>query len=102
MFRNVSLLLLILAVLAASLALAGPRWLTASSEHQNIVLVLDVSASMQAKLRPGSGAGSTTRMDAAKTIALQLLDGLPHGGRALIMSSARKAMLQSGLGPKNK
>ena len=90
LFRNLSLLLLVLAALVAALALAGPRWLTASSEHQDIVLVLDVSASMQARF------GSSTRLDEAKALALQLIDGLPSDGRALIMTSAGKAVLRSG------
>jgi len=90
LFRNLSLVLLVLAALAASLALAGPRWLTQSNEHQDIVLVLDVSASMQAR------SGLRTRLDEAKSIALELIDGLPQGGRALIMSTAHKAVLRSG------
>jgi Ca-activated chloride channel family protein len=90
LFRNLSLLLLLLAALIASLALAGPRWLTASNEHQDIVLVLDVSASMQAR------SGSSTRLDEAKALALQLIDGLPSDGRAIIMTTAGKAVLRSG------
>jgi len=90
LFRNLSLLLLVLAALAASLALAQPRWLTRSNEHRDIVLVLDVSASMRAR------SGSGTRLDEAKAAAAELIEGLPQGARALIMTSASKAILRSG------
>ena len=90
LLRNLSLLLLLLAALVASLALAGPQWLRPSTEHQDIVLVLDVSASMQAR------SASSTRLAEAKALAVALIDGLPRGGRALIMTSASKAVLRSG------
>lgn len=90
LFRNLSLMLLILAALVASLALAEPRWLTESTEHHDIVIVVDASASMRARAARG------TRLDEARGIALQLIDGLPQGGRALIITSAHKAVLRSG------
>lgn len=90
LFRNLSLLLLLLAALIASLALAEPRWLTASTEHSDIVIVIDNSASMRARAPAG------TRLDEARDVALDLIDDLPQGGRGLIITSARKAILRSG------
>ena len=90
LFRNLSLVLLVLAALIASLALAEPRWLTESTEYHDIVIVVDTSASMRARAPAG------TRLDEARNVALQLVDGLPQGARALVITSARKAVLRSG------
>ena len=90
LFRNLSLLLLILAAFIASLALAEPRWLTAATEYSDIVIVVDTSASMRARTSSG------TRLDEARDIALELIEELPQGARALIISSAHKAVLRSG------
>lgn len=90
LLRNLSLLLLLLAALAAALALGDPRWLTRAADGEDSVLVIDTSASMQA--RDGDG----TRFARAHEQAHALIDALPDGARILIMSSARRAVLHSG------
>jgi hypothetical protein len=90
LLRNLSLLLILLAALAAALALGDPRWLTRAVEGEDTVLVLDASASMQA--REGTG----TRFARAVNEAHALIDALPDGARLLIMSSARRALLRTG------
>ncbi len=91
LLRNLSLLLLLVSAAALGLALAGPQWLTRTSEGADTVLVLDVSASM--KTRSGSG---TTRFDQALAEAAGIVGGLPRGGRMLVMTSGRKALLRTG------
>lgn len=91
LLRDVSLLLLLATALALGLALAGPQWLTHTSERADTVLVLDVSASM--KTRSGIG---ITRFDQALAEAAGIVDGLPREGRMLVMTSGRKARLRSG------
>jgi hypothetical protein len=91
LLRNVSLLLLLASALALGLALAGPQWLTQTSERADTVLVLDVSASM--KTRSGIG---TTRFDQALAEAARIVDGMPREGRMLVMTSGRKAQLRTG------
>ena len=90
LLRNLSLVLILLAALAGALALGDPRWLTQAGEGQDSVLLLDTSASMQA--RDGDG----TRFARALREAHALVDALPEGSRMLIMSSAREARLRSG------
>lgn len=89
LLRDLSLLLLLLFALLVSLGLAGPQWLTRSAERDDTVLVLDVSASMKA--RTGQG----TRFAQAKQQAGDFIDGLPRGGRMLIMTSGRHPLLRS-------
>ena len=91
LLRNLSLLLLLASALVLGLALAGPHWLTRASAGADTVLVLDVSASM--KTRSGIG---KTRFDLALSEALEIVDGLPRGGRMLVMTSGRKAVLRTG------
>jgi len=91
LLRNFSLLLLLASALVLGLALAGPEWLTRTSEGADTVLVLDVSASM--KTRSGIG---TTRFDLALAAAADIVDGLPRAGRMLVMTSGRKALLRTG------
>jgi hypothetical protein len=91
LLRNISLLLLLAIALLLGLALAGPQWLTDTSERADVVLVLDVSASM--KTRSGIG---TTRFDQALAEAGAILDRLPRDGRMLVMTSGHKALLRSG------
>ncbi len=85
LMRDLALLLLLLAALLASLALADPRWLGASRARGDTVVVIDVSASMQAR------DGTSTRLARAREGAARLLDTLPDGARALLVTSAREA-----------
>ena len=86
--KDLSLLLLLLIAAALGLGLADPHWITASEENNDIVLVLDVSASMQAK-----GAGLVTRFRDAQRQAGDIIDKLSANGRALLIASARNAVL---------
>jgi hypothetical protein len=91
LLRNLSLLLLLATALVLGLALAGPQWLTSAADRGDVVLVLDVSASMQTR----SGIGAT-RFDQALAEAATLVDALPRNGRMLVMTSGRRALLRSG------
>jgi hypothetical protein len=91
LLRNLSLLLLLATALVLGVALAGPQWLTPATQESDVVLVLDVSASM--KTRSGIG---VTRFDQALAEAARIVDGLPRNGRMLLMTSGRKAQLRSG------
>ena len=91
LLKNLSLLLLLASAAALGLALAGPQWLTRTSEDADTVLVLDVSASM--KTRSGIG---KTRFDLALAEAFAIVDGLPREGRMLVMTSGRKTLLRTG------
>lgn len=91
LLRDMSLLLLLATALALGVGLAGPQWPTRASEREDIVLVLDVSASM--KTRAGI---RTTRFDQALAEAARIVDGLPREGRMLVMTSGRKAVLRTG------
>ena len=55
-----------------------------------LALVLDVSASMQAR------EGGTTRFDAARRRARALLDGLAAGNQAMLITAADRAHVVSG------
>jgi hypothetical protein len=91
LLRNLSLLLLLAAVLALGLALSGPQWPAGTGAAGDAVLVLDVSASM--KTRSGLGA---TRFDEALAEAGRIVDRMPGDGRMLLMTSGRKAVLRTG------
>ena len=91
LLRDISLLLLLAIALALGLGLAGPQWLTHTSERADTVLVLDVSASM--KTRSGIG---TTRFDQALAEAVDIVEALPREGRMLVMTSGRKTRLRTG------
>lgn len=91
LLRNLSLLLLLASALALGLGAAGPERLAPASEGADIVLVIDVSASMKTR----SGIGST-RFDQALAEAAAIVDGLPREGRMLVMASGRKAVLRTG------
>jgi hypothetical protein len=89
LLRNLNLLLLLLAALLLSVGLAEPRWLTRSAEPDDVVLVLDVSASMKA--RDGRG----TRFELALREAARVVDDLPSGSRVLVMTSGRSPVIRS-------
>jgi hypothetical protein len=76
-FRNLSLLLQLLTVIALILALAKPRFAEGDSA-QPVVLVVDNSASM------GTREGKSTRLKQAKELALGLLEAL--GKRKIVLA----------------
>ena len=94
LLRDLSLLLLLLLALLLAIGLSDPRWSTLTTERRDVVLVLDVSASMKSLTE--SGFGASTRFAAIKTQAKEIIDSLPEDGRALIMTSGRDAELKSG------
>ncbi len=91
LLRNLSLLLLLVSALTLGLALGGPQWLTSAAHEADIVLVLDVSSSMKTRSKLG-----TTRFDQALAESSAIVDRLPRNGRALVMTSGRRAQLRSG------
>ena len=66
--KNLPLLIQILIVIVTSLALAKPTWISTRSKTGNMVLVIDTSASMKARL------GSGTRFDVARTKVFELIE----------------------------
>ena len=89
--RSLSLLLLLATAAAIALGLAGPQRLIEGTNDGDVVIVLDASVSM--KTRSGARA---TRFDDAIAEASALLDRLPSGARALVMTSGRTPVLRSG------
>lgn len=79
------LLLQILIILALSLALAQPVRTTLALGYARQVLVLDLSASMQATDLGGS------RLAAARRAALEAVDRLRPGQQAMLVASGREA-----------
>jgi len=93
LLKDLSLLLLLLLALLISVSLADPRWSMQTSAGRDVVLVLDVSASMQAL----SHATSTrSRFDALKRQAAQIIDSLADDSRLLLMTSGRAPLLRTG------
>ena len=90
LLRSLSLLLVLLAAAAASLALTGPQWIAPATESADTVVLLDTSASMNART------GASTRFEQAREQAAALVDALPDGSRMLIMTTGRDAVLRSG------
>lgn len=78
--RNLLLLLQLLVLLALIAAVARPFLFTTGIAGRNLILIVDRSASMAATDANG------TRLDAAKNEALRLIDQLPDGGRATVIS----------------
>jgi hypothetical protein len=91
LLRNLSLALLLLAALALSVGLADPRRLTRAGAQADTVVVLDASASMQAR----AGGGGGTRFALARQEAADLIDELGSGARMLLMTSGRYPVLRS-------
>lgn len=89
LLSNLSLLLLLLFALLASLALGDPQWLTRTADRGDVVVILDTSASMQTRT------GASSRFELARRQAAELIDDLPGEGRMLIMSSGRNPVLRS-------
>ena len=89
LLRNLSLLALLLFAAALALALADPGWVTRAAETGDTVLIVDVSASMQAR------EGNASRFDEAKREAKQRIDALAGDSRMLLMASGRHPRLLS-------
>ncbi|MEA2574205.1 MAG: hypothetical protein QOH93_1503, partial [Chloroflexia bacterium] len=83
------MLLQLLAMLALILALARPWVPSETTSGQNAILVVDTSASMGAT--DGDTSGHTSRLDAALDKARSLVDDLPQGASAAIITSDEHA-----------
>ena len=79
--RNLLLLLQLLLLLLLVLALARPFLHTQGISGRNLILIVDRSASMSA-----ADVGSS-RLEAAKSKAIELVDQLPDGGRATVIAT---------------
>ena len=82
--QNLPLLLQILLVCLLAAALAEPSLTGQAVPSRDVVLVLDVSASMQT--RTGQG----TRFDQAREHALQVLQDLPAGRQMAVITAGRQ------------
>lgn len=89
LLRNLSLLALLLFAIALALALADPGWVTRAAETGDTVLIVDVSASMQAR------EGNATRFEEARREAKRRIDALAGKSRMLLMTSGRRPRLLS-------
>lgn len=87
--QDLSLMVWLLIALILSVSLADPHWLSERSTREETVLLLDSSASMQAK------AGRVSRFDLAKSRALEFVDQLPENARMLVMTVGAKPALRS-------
>src|SRR2546428_13036502 len=81
--QNLPLLLQLLLVCVFTAALANPVLTTTVAENKDIVLVLDVSASMQARTPQG------TRFAQAQQRALEVLQNLPSGRQMALSTAGR-------------
>ncbi len=77
--RNLLLLLQLLIAIFSILALARPAFFTQALGGQNVVVILDGSASMQSK-----DAGKS-RFEAAQTTALQMIANMHGGDRMMVL-----------------
>jgi hypothetical protein len=80
--RNLLLLLQIAAVTAAAFALARPHIPASGVAGDDLVVVLDLSATMQATdIQP-------SRFDAARLAAVELVNGVAHGQQVAVIGAA--------------
>lgn len=93
LFKDLSLLLLLLFALVVSLSLGDPRWTTDTTEGSDVVVLLDTSASMQTR---SDGPTSRSRFASAKQQAADIIAALPTDRRLLLMTSGRTPRLRSG------
>jgi hypothetical protein len=95
LFRRLSnLLSLLLALLVAALvalALGLPRLAEDRTEQRTLILVIDTSASMQARLDARDPASTERRFDRAKTAALARLAALSPNERVLVLAASAHA-----------
>ncbi|MEE8305597.1 MAG: BatA and WFA domain-containing protein, partial [Candidatus Tectomicrobia bacterium] len=84
LIQNLPLLLQIILVLLLTAVLARPALTTAVSDSKDIVLVLDVSASMQTRMPAG------TRFSLAQQRALAVLQALPSDRQMAVIAAGRQ------------
>lgn len=90
--NNLLMWLQLLALLLLVLALARPVMQLAAPGGESIILLLDVSASMQTREEDGR-----TRLDHAKDLALEAVDAMGTGNRLLGTVGARDEMMIIGV-----
>ncbi|MDD7389153.1 MAG: BatA domain-containing protein [Lachnospiraceae bacterium] len=86
--KNLLMLLQILTVLLFVFALMGPWLRSAGREHEQVILVLDSSASMDTLYDE-----EQTRLEAAKEAACSYVDSLPAGTVIHVIDSSQQAVL---------
>lgn len=91
---QVPLVLEALAIGALAVAFARPVSRSAAALGDHIAVVVDVSASMSADEKAGS---KTSRLDAAKRAARDLVGSLPRGAEVMIVAAGREANVASPL-----
>lgn len=89
--HNLPLLLQIILVLLLTAVLARPALTTAVSQAKDVVLVLDVSASMQTRIPGGNG----NRFRQAKARALNILQNMPADRQMAIIAAGRQPRVLS-------
>ena len=87
--QNLPLLLQLLLVCLLTAVLANPVLTKTVAENKDIVLVLDVSASMQTHTPQG------TRFAQAQQRALEVLQGLPRGRQMALITAGRQPQVVS-------
>ena len=87
--QNLPLLLQLLLVCVLTAALANPVLTKTVAENKDIVLVLDVSASMQTRTPQG------TRLAQAQQRALEVLEALPRGRQMALITAGRQPQVVS-------
>lgn len=93
---QVPLVLQALAIALAAVALARPATRAAEGAGDHLAIVIDVSASMSARLAPDAPP-ERTRLEAAKEAARRVVDTLPPGSDAMIVEAGRSARIASPL-----
>lgn len=88
--NNLPLLLQILLIIIAALALSQPAITFKTPKIGNLILVMDISASMK------SQSGEILRFDTAREKALQLIDELSDDSRVAVIAAGQTAELVAG------
>ena len=87
--KNLLLPLQIIFLILAILALARPFWQGAASTTQNVILIIDGSASMK------STDTGESRFEAAKSVAAKMVDDLGDGDRMMIIEAVSSPRIVS-------
>ena len=90
--RSLLLLLQLLALIALVFALARPLFTTRALASGNTVIIIDSTASMSARDEDGG-----SRLDRAKQLAREMIEGLSGGDRAAIIESTARVTVRSAL-----
>jgi hypothetical protein len=98
LLAQLSLILQALALILLALALSRPSTKGGEVSGTRLAIIVDVSASMSAIDDAGDDGGTKkTRLDHAKTSALDLVKGLAPGSEAMVVEAGRDAHIASPL-----